>query len=329
MPTLDRDGLVVVYDEEGDPVEEGYEYDPLTLWHSFDLWKPVLLEGNAYQVGLNPLEIPATMITSKAPAYGGDLTRWLIPRVTELEREVEPAADGKQAYGWLPPPLIGQGDKVQSDWLHAFLLNPHTIRPATVMRMPKFNLSPAEATDLTRFFAVKDGTKYPYEYTQWSESQRLDEAEDQYMANHPGGSGSDQPTRLGDAMNIITSNDYCVKCHLVADYDPGGSIRAKAPDLSVVYRRLRPEYLQRWVARPPQILPYTPMPINIQFNADDAPNLGGVSQDLYHGTSIEQLDAVVDLLMNYPRYANQRAKVADLVKPVEAEASAESPAAGD
>jgi hypothetical protein len=70
------------------------------------------------------------------------------------------------------------------------------------------------------------------------------------------------------------------------------------------------------------------MPINIQFNAD-APNLGGVSQELYHGTSIEQVDALVDLLMNYPRYANQRAKVAELVKPVTAEASAESPAAGE
>ncbi len=328
MPTIDRDGLVVVYDDYGDPVEEGYEYDPLTLLHSFDLWKPTLLEGNPYQVGYNPLEIPATMITSIKPAHGGDLTRWLIPRVTELEREVEPAADGKQAYGWLPPPLIGQGNKVQSDWLHEFLLNPYMIRPATVMRMPRFNMSPEEATDLTRFFAIKDGTNYPYEYNQSTEASRLDVANQQYLSNHPGSSGSDETTRLSDAMNIITSNDYCVKCHLVADYDPGGSLRAKAPDLAVVFRRLRPGYMRQWIARPPQLVPYTPMPINIQFNAND-PNLGGVSQDLYHGTSIEQVDALVDLLLNYPRYANQRAKVADLVKPVEANAAAELPAAGD
>ena len=121
-------------------------------------------------------------------------------------------------------------------------------------------------------------------------------------------------TRLEQAMNIITSNDYCVKCHIVADYDPGGSLLAKAPDLSTVNRRLRPNYLRHWIAKPTQILPYTPMPINIQFNAD-LPHYGGVSQQLFHGTSIDQVDAVVDLLMNYSRYSNSRANVAELVKP--------------
>ena len=107
---------------------------------------------------------------------------------------------------------------MQSEWMHEFLLNPYTIRPATVMRMPKFNLSPQEATDLTRYFAVKDGAAYPYEYTSWTESDRLDEANRQYMASGADGSGSDPATsRLSDAMNIVTSNDYCVKCHLVAD----------------------------------------------------------------------------------------------------------------
>ena len=92
---------------------------------------------------------------------------------------------------------------------------------------------------------------------------------------------------------------------------------AMAPDLSVIHQRLRPDYLKRWLANPKQILPYTPMPVNIKYTAD-APNLGGVSQSLYHGTSLEQLQGLVDLLMNYPRYAKRRAPVAELVQPGDA-----------
>jgi hypothetical protein len=93
-----------------------------------------------------------------------------------------------------------------------------------------------------------------------------------------------------------------------------------APDLSVIYRRLRPDYLRRWLANPSQILPYTPMPVNVQYDAD-APHLGGVAQQLYHGTSLEQLDGLVDLLMNYPHYAQSQA---DVTKLVEAAAGAAS-----
>jgi hypothetical protein len=55
------------------------------------------------------------------------------------------------------------------------------------------------------------------------------------------------------------------------------------------------------------------MPVNIPYDPN-APNLGGVSQELYHGTSIDQVDALVDLLMNYDEFAKRRSSVAELVK---------------
>jgi hypothetical protein len=114
-------------------------------------------------------------------------------------------------------------------------------------------------------------------------------------------------------MNIVTSSNYCVQCHIVGDFEPKTSDRAKAPDLSVVNARLRPDYLKRWIANPKQILPYTPMPVNVKYNAQDPKFLGGVEQKLYRGTSLEQLDALVDLLMNYQVYTKERAPVAELV----------------
>jgi hypothetical protein len=42
--------------------------------------------------------------------------------------------------------------------------------------------------------------------------------------------------------------------------------------------------------------------------------LGGVSQDLYRGDSVEQLYAIVDLLANYDEYAMHRSTIAPLVR---------------
>ena len=110
--------------------------------------------------------------------------------MVELEKEANPQADGKQAYGWLPPPLVGEGNKVQTDWLHSFLLEPFKIRPAVFMRMPKFNMSPQEATDLVNYFAAKDNATYPYEYSDATQDARLDEEDAEYQARtggRPGG----------------------------------------------------------------------------------------------------------------------------------------------
>ncbi|MFP6574409.1 MAG: hypothetical protein VB912_04605, partial [Pirellulaceae bacterium] len=89
-----------------------------------------------------------------------------------------------------------------------------------------------------------------------------------------------------------------------------------APNLAQVYRRLRPDYVRNWVAKPKAVLPYTNMPIVFKSDPKDERFGGGVKQELYHGKRIEQLDAVVDLLMNYDIYVKQRANIRSLVKTV-------------
>src|SRR5207245_1420178 len=68
-----------------------------------------------------------------------------------------------------PPALIREGEKVQPDWLFRFLKNPFEIRPVTVLRMPRFNMSDEEAMALVNYFASVDkvnnpaaGVIYPY-----------------------------------------------------------------------------------------------------------------------------------------------------------------------
>ena len=114
-------------------------------------------------------------------------------------------------------------------------------------------------------------------------------------------------------MKVITDGNYCVKCHSVGDFQPNGATTTLGPQLADVHRRLRPEYVRRWLGNPVRILPYTGMPVNIPYDPQAA-HLGGVSQSLFPGTSIEQLDGVVDLLMNFDEYAERRTSVRSLVK---------------
>ena len=168
---------------------------------------------------------------------------------------------------------------------------------------------------IANYFAAVEGAVYPYEFESRSRDSYLDTVVNQH------------PNHLRDALKIVTDNNYCVKCHNVADYRAPGRDRAKAPDLADVYRRFKPDYLRRWIAQPNMILPYTAMPVNVKYEPDK-PHLGGVSQDLYHGTSVEQLDGLVDLLMNYDQYSRSSRKVADLVKPATVPAEGTPPAEG-
>ena len=90
-----------------------------------------------------------------------------------------------------------------------------------------------------------------------------------------------------------------MKCHLVGDYAPAGSLKALAPQLERVHERLRPDYAHGWIANPKRYLPYTGMPVNIPY---DKP----VSQDLYVGDSEQQLGALTDLLMHYDEFTKRQ-----------------------
>jgi hypothetical protein len=110
----------------------------------------------------------------------------------------------------------------------------------------------------------------------------------------------------------------------VADFVSDNTPRAQGPNLAQVYKRLRPDYVRRWIAYPTLILPYTAMPENIKYN----PEQEQVSDQWFHGTRTEQVDGLVDLLMNFDEYAKRQTRIADLVPPpVKTEEGAEAPAA--
>jgi hypothetical protein len=64
-------------------------------------------------------------------------------------------------------------------------------------------------------------------------------------------------------------------------------------------------------------LPYTSMPVNIPYE-----NPPAILGELYHGSNVEQVQALTDLLMNYDQYARQSTRIADRVQPVPMEGAA-------
>lgn len=287
MPILNAEnGTAQLVDEDGVAIEEGDTES--AVYRPFTLWQDALVDGEPRAVGGQNMLVPQDALDAGRhyPAWGGDLARLLFPVVIADEKQVNPNVKPDDAWGWLPPPLVGEGKKVQSAWLHKFLLNPHPIRPPAVLRMPKFHFDSAKAAALVNYFAAVDGAEYPYVY-----DPRLDEASVASAEQaHPG--------HLDGALKIITNNNYCVKCHLVGDYTPAGSVKALAPQLQTVHERLRPDYVHGWIANPKRFLPYTGMPVNIPYNQP-------VSQDLYSGTSEQQVDALTDLLMHFDTFAKR------------------------
>lgn len=301
QPATDEKGQPLRLDEDGAPVEA--DEVGVKAFYSFVLWDNVLINGQVRQAGLQNILIPESTIEKRFAPLGGFLARTAYPVVVEEEKKTNPNAKPDEAWGWLPPPLVGEGRKVQTNWLHDFLLDPHAIRPAVVLRMPKFNMSPAEATKLVNYFAAVDGVDYPYDFDPRTRESHLT-AED-----------AEHPHRLADALKIVTDNNYCTKCHLLGDFSPTGSERAMAPQLDRVYKRLRSNFTLSWIGNPKRILPYTSMPVNVPF---DKP----VSQALYKGTSDQQLNALVDLLLNYDRFMEAKTSIKPLIKPADPEKQA-------
>jgi cytochrome c2 len=162
-----------------------------------------------------------------------------------------------------PPHLTGEGARVQPEWLFGFLRAPadNGIRPPLhpewvygeaepveklAVKMPTFPFSSEQATAVVRYFAATEGADYPYVATKVK-----DLAPDE---------------RMDALLHLNSSNDTggnCISCHFVGEFpvERGKTeLEKMGPNLSNVYKRLRPEWTKAWISKPSSWLPYTKMP---------------------------------------------------------------------
>ncbi|MBN1591239.1 MAG: c-type cytochrome, partial [Pirellulales bacterium] len=278
MPQRSADGRVAEF--EGD--EEDAEGEPLPM-RAFSLWEPAAIAGHPWTVGGPDVLVYDDQITKQYAPWGGAAARLIYPAAVADARAAGVNVTGMEIWGRLPPPLVGEGAKVQTDWLVDYLVDPQPIRPAAILKMPKYVLSADELDKLADFFAARSGV------------------------SRIAGVGSVSPGPAGqrdNAMRLITDRKtFCAKCHVIGDYRPGETATTFAPDLQDAGRRLRPEYVRRWLAHPKAVLPYTSMPVNFPPSGDP------LGQDLLPGSSAQQIDAVVELLDGYDEYLREKTSI--------------------
>lgn len=132
-----------------------------------------------------------------------------------------------------PPYLTKEGLRVKTDWLYDFLQNVHPIRPYVKVRMPTFNFTHDELNKLVIGFtagAAQNTFDAPVR-VEWEPGER-------------------------EAAQKIWNELACTTCHT------GGFTKddPQAPNLHYGKKRLRPEFIEAWLASPASFLPYTSMP---------------------------------------------------------------------
>jgi len=278
--------------DDGKPVT--IEGMPIGLFENeltVQLWKPVTVRGYTFNVGDN-VTLDQTKV-QKTPAVGGDFT-WLYATSAQ-----ERTGTSFEAF-WnrLPPPLVREGNKVQTPWLALFLLDPYAIRPAAQLRMPRFHYGKAigvhsrETEDLADYFAARDGAEFPY---QTIPQQQVGYVADRDMIH---------PDYLGAGWSMMANKGSpCIQCHAIGQYKPtGGEQVVNGPDLRQVSTRFRPGYLETWIANPKRLVPYTAMPQNVVPHG--APQLP--VPRTFENQPIEMVRAIRDTLLNYTNVVEQQ-----------------------
>ncbi|RLS51702.1 MAG: PDZ domain-containing protein [Planctomycetota bacterium] len=267
----------------------------VTSWDVMKVGDKTLFPGD-------PVGIPVQKLISRGTGRGGEFAHWLVPQLMEnLTNGI-----GDIAWQASPPPLVREGQKVQTPWLYQFLKDPQQIRHTTVLRMPKFNMDDSEAMVLANYFAAVDGAEFPYQTNERQSPDYLDRMEAAHKAAFPGAAED----RITAGWKMLSGGD-CKKCHQVGgrEYvlvDPTKDIRG--PNLDQVEKRLRPDWVQLWVTNPKWVTPYTSM---LQIYAADKP----VYSQFFGGQGAPQIQATVDALMNYYKMLERHGKAVDLPPP--------------
>lgn len=169
---------------------------------------------------------------------GGDI-RAVVAINLQLEGKSEQDAQ-LLAPTYSPPMLTGEGAKVKPDWLFSFLKSPTPIRPWLKLRMPTFRFTDQEASRIAAHFASLSNVEFPFIEPYEVSMTKEDIA----------------------AVQKLMSKDYfdCFSCHQQGEKKPEGPEEGWAPDLMLANKRLRRDWLIKWLTDPQQLQPGTKMP---------------------------------------------------------------------
>ena len=205
------------------------------------------------------------LIEDQGHAIEPSLLDWMMeqPEYEDLSR-MEAKAD---LVSFVPPNLIGEGQKVKPDWLYRFLRQPETIRPAVQVRMPTYNFTEGEINTLVKYFSYLEPESEGYNWVAVDDWQ--DNAfRDPHQLNL-------STTELTAAEKLISKDGHhCGQCHWIGNQEPENKVaKDQAPSWALASQRLKPEWMARWIADAPALMPGTKMPTYYDTYDPDHPDL--------------------------------------------------------
>ncbi len=224
------------------------------------------------------------IIDGEGGAIQSTVTDWLV------NYEGKDLSDAKAVTRSLSPPnLFGEGQKVQPQWLFEFLHAPTPIRPWLHARMPTYYFHKGQINSIIKYFNYLDDQEFPFT--------------DIY---HP----TMSPQDLAAAKKMF-SKDYfdCTHCHIVGNQIPGGTAENWAPNFEMAAKRLKPEWIAKWIMNPQDFMPGTKMPTYYDPRNFDA----SAPPDILGGNAKRQIEVLRDYLLTISEHPPQQAN-----KPAEA-----------
>lgn len=176
------------------------------------------------------------IIAGQGGAAEPTVAEWLVEYKGRTQEEAEVMA---QSYA--PPNLMGEGKKVQGQWLFEFVNEPTIIRPWLKIRMPRFSFDNAQRNTVIKYFNVLDGEEFPFE------TKIVPELSGPFY----------------EAGKILFTKGYfdCGKCHIQGDVLPTTTPpESWAPDFAMTRGRLKPDWVIEWILEPQDLMPGTKMP---------------------------------------------------------------------
>ena len=187
-----------------------------------------------------------------------------------------------------PPTLIGEGARVNPQWLMGFLNNPSLtetpdemdrdgVRRYLKARMPTFYFSDNEIQKLVRFFGALSSQAQPYI------ADKMEPLTDQERTM---------------ARQLFSSEGApCLKCH--ATGDPKHDVHATAPNFLLAKERLKPGWARRWMLDPAMMSPGTAMPSGLFRAEGDRMVFAGPTPASFNGYNKDHASLLVRYMFQF------------------------------
>jgi cytochrome c2 len=225
--------------------------------------------------GQRPEKLPDRYIAYDPDIEGGRrlVNRYNCQACHVIEGEGQDVAKWITEPNFLPPNLATAGARLQTDWLFGFLKNPgnfEKVRSWLDIRMPTFSFSDEETQALVKYF------------------KKLDKVED-VLEQRP--HVEITPEELTAALRLTGPENFnCYSCHLGGPQTPAGGPPVWAPAFQQAFSRLRPQWINKWVRNPSELIPGTRMP-------GYYPEPGTGPKDILEGQDEKQIQALVNYVM--------------------------------